>query len=310
MQELTLELTDRCPQGCVHCSSNSGPNKNTILSAPRGHKLIAEAHELGVTRLNLSGGEPLLHRHCPSFIYTANSLGIKTHLYTCGSVRSDKLEPITSSLAHEFAYYDTVLVFNVLSNKPEMHDALTGVEGSMVNTLFSIFECLKAGVRVELNFVPMVGNQYALPSIVDAAKNFGIERVNVLRLVHQGRAVSSEAKRPYREHEFYYQYVKDKAGAGAPFNHLRFGNHRYKKCGIGQKAVVTPEGIVLPCEIFKDRRDDYKGPKTLREALESNPFKEHLSYHKKWLGVRCPLHHEDDRNKAFARYLENDERGE
>ena len=59
MSELTLELTNRCPNECWHCSSEAGPEKRTTLDLNHAKALINEAvGEYHFKKINLSGGEP------------------------------------------------------------------------------------------------------------------------------------------------------------------------------------------------------------------------------------------------------------
>jgi len=57
-KELTVELTDYCPNSCEFCSSNSDPNQTTYLGLEIALKEIGETE---AEIIHLSGGEPLAH---------------------------------------------------------------------------------------------------------------------------------------------------------------------------------------------------------------------------------------------------------
>ncbi len=62
LQELTLEITRECVNRCLHCSSMAVPAAGgTPADATAIRRLAAEAAELGLRSLAISGGEPFLH---------------------------------------------------------------------------------------------------------------------------------------------------------------------------------------------------------------------------------------------------------
>ena len=58
MEEITLEITNFCPNACSYCSSEAGPDKTTYLSIEDIEKFLADKKW---DRINISGGEPLAH---------------------------------------------------------------------------------------------------------------------------------------------------------------------------------------------------------------------------------------------------------
>ena len=58
MTELTIEITDYCPNNCSYCSSFSGPEKNTFIDVKKVEEILKDKIW---DRINISGGEPLAH---------------------------------------------------------------------------------------------------------------------------------------------------------------------------------------------------------------------------------------------------------
>jgi MoaA/NifB/PqqE/SkfB family radical SAM enzyme len=54
------ELTMACNMRCLHCGSYAGKPREDELSQERALQLVDELTELGLKRITLSGGEPLL----------------------------------------------------------------------------------------------------------------------------------------------------------------------------------------------------------------------------------------------------------
>lgn len=80
---LLAELTYACPLHCAYCSN---PLKladyGDELTTREWQRVLAEARELGVLHLHLSGGEPLQRHDIVEIVRSANELGLYTNLAT------------------------------------------------------------------------------------------------------------------------------------------------------------------------------------------------------------------------------------
>src|SRR6187399_1413151 len=61
---LFLELTGQCNERCRHCYAESSPEQKQQLSWAEIEAVIQAARALGVRRLQLTGGDPLVSRYC------------------------------------------------------------------------------------------------------------------------------------------------------------------------------------------------------------------------------------------------------
>jgi hypothetical protein len=81
--ELTIEVTSRCHNRCVHCSSGSSPDCNEFIDK----NIIAKAIEaINPDKVILSGGEPFLHPEIRDIIYIARKCPVLA-VNTCGVFR-------------------------------------------------------------------------------------------------------------------------------------------------------------------------------------------------------------------------------
>src|SRR5438477_3076603 len=78
---MLAELTYRCPLHCPYCSNplNLATYRNE-LTLDEWVRVLAEAHDLGVLQLHLSGGEPLQCRDLIPIVARAHELGFHTNL--------------------------------------------------------------------------------------------------------------------------------------------------------------------------------------------------------------------------------------
>lgn len=80
---LLAELTYACPLHCAYCSNplNLADYRDELTTA-QWQRVLAEARELGVLQLHLSGGEPLQRRDIVEIVQSASELGLYTNLVT------------------------------------------------------------------------------------------------------------------------------------------------------------------------------------------------------------------------------------
>src|SRR5262249_24730095 len=88
---LLAELTYACPLHCPYCSNplNLGDYRDELTTG-QWQQVIAEAAELGVLQLHLSGGEPLQRRDLVDIVRSASGHGMYTNLVTSASGLSSR----------------------------------------------------------------------------------------------------------------------------------------------------------------------------------------------------------------------------
>jgi cyclic pyranopterin phosphate synthase len=70
-RDLRISITDRCNLRCVYCMPEEGVEflpRSEILTYEELARVARVAHELGVTRVRITGGEPLVRRGLESFV--------------------------------------------------------------------------------------------------------------------------------------------------------------------------------------------------------------------------------------------------
>jgi pyrroloquinoline quinone biosynthesis protein E len=82
---LLAELTYACPLHCPYCSNPVAlDDYRDELTTGEWQRVFAEAADLGVLQVHLSGGEPLQRRDIVDLVQSANDLGMYTNLITSG----------------------------------------------------------------------------------------------------------------------------------------------------------------------------------------------------------------------------------
>jgi PqqA peptide cyclase len=259
LKELKIELTQRCPLACVHCSTSSHRRQSSSLPHEAVIRLLREAAQLSVERVVFTGGEPLVYPHLREVISAATHAGIQPTLYTTG-ILDDSLNPINAEQAVELVRIGiSRFIFSVYSGSAAVHESITRY-GTFAPTLAAISSAVATGVPVEMHFVAMRRNFQHIPDVVALAEVLGAARVSVLRFVPQGRGVrihGSEDLSPTELTELAeaiertrYRHPSVKIRAGSPFNVLGIG---HTPCNAAQDVlIINHRGEIFPCDAFKN----------------------------------------------------------
>ena len=84
LESIVLEITDACNLKCIHCYNDSGKKRRNELTLEEIYKLIDEAKRIGVLRVNVSGGEPLVHPHFFEIAEYIRDCSLGLELFTNG----------------------------------------------------------------------------------------------------------------------------------------------------------------------------------------------------------------------------------
>lgn len=260
LKEMSLEITGRCLLSCLHCSSWVEGVSPVDIETGRILSIIDQAHTLGMRRLTLSGGEPLLHPDVGLVVSKAASLQITTLIYTTGVVGTS---PIIGVSAYDLAQLKKNglcgLIFSLYSDDAEVHDRVTCVKGSHAVTLETIRTAQSLGLSVELHCVPMKINIKHVESLLQLADRLAISQVSFLRFVPQGKGTTNRTKlelSPADERHLIQAIQRARSSGrarirlGCPFNHLCLGDPVSCSAGVN-KLLISWDGRFLPCELFK-----------------------------------------------------------
>jgi len=145
-----LDVTYRCNERCEHCYLDHDDHGEMKTEEIRG--LLRQLQAAGVFFLTLSGGEPLVRRDCFEIIEYARSLGFQVKLKSNAVLirKKDAARLRTLGVGE--------VQVSVYSHRPEIHDGITKLPGSLDRTLEGIAHLRSAGIKVILANVLMKGN--------------------------------------------------------------------------------------------------------------------------------------------------------
>ena len=78
IEYMRISVTDRCNLRCVYCMPEEGVpcvSHSDILTYDEIRRICRIGSELGITRIKLNGGEPLVRRGLPDYLFYRTQFG-------------------------------------------------------------------------------------------------------------------------------------------------------------------------------------------------------------------------------------------
>ena len=259
LNEITIELTQQCPNYCVYCSSFSSPTKRTILSVEKIEEAVSDAVSLGARTINLSGGEPFMHPDILRIVDFIHQHQVSCLIYSSGIVlEKDKPVNIPKKVLEGIKGKVEKLIVNIEAADEATYNSIMGTNfGGFQLMQTTIRDAISIGLHVEAHVVPMKQNLQQLPQIIALCTKFGISRVSFLRLVVQGRVLANLQIVLSDEETLLAKYLIS-FGANKCQSNIRLGIpftdcSRTINCMTGtSKLDIRYDGKVYPCEAFKN----------------------------------------------------------
>ena len=145
-----LDLTYRCNERCIHCYLDHDDHGE--MSTSEIKDLLDQMADAGVFYLTISGGEILMRRDFFEILEHARARTFCIKLKTNGVLIRKKQAQLIHSLGVE-----SVQV-SIYSHRPEVHDAITKMPGSLKQSIDAIRLLRGHGIHVIIANVLMVHN--------------------------------------------------------------------------------------------------------------------------------------------------------
>lgn len=274
LNEITIEVTQQCPNHCIYCSSLSDMKKTERLNYSTIIQVVDDAVALGAKTISLSGGEPFLREDIVEIVEYMQGKDLKVRLYSSGVYSDgDSYSSIPTMLLVAVKGKLDALIFNYEAIDAELYATIMGTEPANLALLDeTIKSAIALEIPVEAHLVPMHCNFRQIPDVISKLYSMGVNNVSFLRLVPQGRVLekqdlvelsADEEKELQQILRSCIETYQDKIRLGLPFSAKRAA------CGTGTvKLTVRYDGYVFPCEAFKDGMMEIEGgiaPENVKE---------------------------------------------
>jgi len=248
---LLAELTHRCPLRCAYCSNPVELNRaRDELDTATWQRVMAEAADLGVVQLHLSGGEPLVRSDLTGLVAAARRLDLYTNLITSGI-------GLDEARARQLA----AAGLNSVQVSIQAHDDALGVRiagtGRLDEKRVAATAVRAAGLPLSMNVVLHRDNLDHLGSIIELCVGWGARRLELANVQYYGWALLN-ADRLLPTRDQLRRAVEVYRGLKARFADRiellwiipDWFEERPKPCMGGWAArslTVAPDGTAMPC---------------------------------------------------------------
>jgi radical SAM protein with 4Fe4S-binding SPASM domain len=162
-----LDLTYRCNERCVHCYLDHDDHGEMTTQEIKG--LLDQLAGAGVFFLTMSGGEILLRKDFFDILEYARALLFCVKLKTNAILIRERQAARIKSLG-----VDSIQI-SIYSHRPEIHDAITKVPGSLKRSVEAIRFLSAQGLKVIIANVLMLQNILDYPGVKALAADLGVE---------------------------------------------------------------------------------------------------------------------------------------
>ena len=191
-KSICCEIIKTCPLSCKHCSTNATMGDFRQMSLDDYEKLLSNAVVSNIDTMFISGGEPLLHKDIIEFVKSTNECNIKPIIYTSGILNgTDNIQPLSKKTIDNLYQNGLKGLSLSIYGKERNHDYMTNKQGSFKILLESLDNLKDINISKEFSFLPLAYNFNDIDYVVSLAKKNDIKKINILKLIHQGRAKSS-----------------------------------------------------------------------------------------------------------------------
>ena len=288
---LRLSVTDLCNCRCVYCMGENGVPRlphSAILSFEEIEEIVRAAVSLGVTKVRLTGGEPLVRRGIDELVRRLRGIeGVEELAMTTNGARlAEYAEALKAAgLDRMNVSLDTL--------DPEKFRRITRI-GELRDTLDGLDAARRAGFeRIKLNTVLMGGvNDDEIAEIAALAKD-GAFDVRFIELMPIGECTDWDRRR-FLPAERVLEYLPKgervpsdgvaelwrPAGFRGTVGLIRPLSHRF--CADCDRIRVTADGCLKPC-LHSAREIPLRGKhgealvRTIAEGMQAKPREHHMA---------------------------------
>jgi MoaA/NifB/PqqE/SkfB family radical SAM enzyme len=247
---MSFAVNDACNASCEHCSFYEGvddPDRE-VLTLEQATRIIADAQDLGVSTINITGGEPLLRDDLPQLLEAIDKDRSTTLLFTNGWALEERAADLKR------AGLDSIFV-SIGSTDPKRHDDYYGMPGLFERAMNGIQRAKQLGFSVGISSLMTRETWRAgdLEEIVEMAKRIGVHEVFVFDAAPTGRykdRADLVDNDEWTEEmvRWAVPYNQDRRYPGITF-HAYMSSHRSVGCACGTSYFyLSPYGDVMSCD--------------------------------------------------------------
>ncbi len=268
---MNLFLTERCNLKCKHCGAHKEREVQlSELTINEYNKIFREAAEMGCSEVVFTGGEPFLREDIYDILSIANRYNIQCTILSNGTlIDDDVINKLKSYPNIKFIRFSLEFIENSDMEK------FRGIK-NIPETIWRTAKKLKnIGIKTGINMTIMPENFSEVETIVQRAKEEGVDYFRAIPLMPIGKATNTEMNEKMfsdlitkvinintKLHDYktaIYNPIKD-------LN--KFSNDMTYPCAGGKDSIsISPYGEVTLCAFSRIKANSMAGNKKPLEDI-------------------------------------------
>ena len=243
-----FDITYRCNERCVHCYLDHDDLGE--MTTAEIEDVLDQLADAGVFFLALSGGEVLMRRDFFDIVEHARRRLFNVKIKTNGVMIREPEARRLRQLGVE------QVQISVYSHRPQVHDGITKLPGSLRRTIEAIRFLKLQGLKVSIANVLMTANLFDNHGVMSLAKDLGVSytldptitpKIDGNTAILALRAPAAELRRVFQNEELVGNVAEFCAPPAAPDEDVMDGY----PCSAGHTSCyISPYGDVFPCVQF------------------------------------------------------------
>lgn len=284
---LRVSVTERCNFRCQYCMPEkpfSWVPKENLLSYEDLFKFISASIDEGITKVRITGGEPLLRENLDHFIKMIYDYknDIDLALTTNGFLLPQVAQKLKDAgLKRINISLDTLNAQRAeqIAQKDVLSTVLKGIQ-----------KAKEVGLKIKINCVPIKGiNDIDLVEVLDYCKEqgFTIRFIEFMENNHASKGAKGLNSDQIKEiiSQKYPNFTKVPRDNSSPAQYYKLEDgyefgiiepHKDDFCAACNRIRLTAEGFLIPCLYFEDAM-------SIKDAIKNNNIEEAVAILKKVL---------------------------
>jgi len=238
---VSWQLTRDCDLACLHCCTDSAPNKHLPdeLTGSEALRLAGQIVAAGVPYVMLCGGEPLRVAHFMTIAEALGAAGVHLKIETNGQLFDDTIADRLSRLPIRSIQIS-------LDGDTQEAYARQRPGASLARVHAACRAVRAAGMPLEVTFAPTRHNIHEIEAVIDRARALGAFRFNTGRLMRVGRAARLWPKlAPTPEDYAQFRRTLDRHAGASRRLDMEFCYHPFRAGDGLRQSIESPPATLL-----------------------------------------------------------------